>query len=509
MKPMEMTLATLPACHKLTFNTVAHEQNKAGETGFTTDVSSNAPPADAQSGANLKAIYAALVILPIAAFVWIALSGKSLPAAVGVAAPTSSAVLASQAVFRLPIFLAQIAIIIAVARLFGILLKRVGQPQVIGEMVAGLALGPSLLGSLWPEGYAWLFPTGTVRFLNALSQLGIVLFMFLVGLELDLKNLRARGRHILVISHAGMALPMLGGGLLALLLYHNYSTANTSFMEFTLFFGCAMSVTAFPVLARILAERGLSTTTLGSTAMACAAIADITAWALLALSVSVERGTGNTSAILWRMVIGGTVFLVAMFFGVRRLLEFYWRRKEQTKPSSLGHNEFSFVLLIVLLSALATELLNAHAIFGAFVAGVIMPRDGKLRAALESRLEDILVVLLLPLFFAYTGLRTNVGLISSGGEWGIAALILGVAVLGKLGGTTIAARTTGIQWREAGGLGVLMNSRGLMELVILTIGLQDGIITPALFTMMVIMAVVTTMMTSPILAWLVPSSRPA
>lgn len=468
----------------------------------------NASPADTRPVWNLKAIYAGLVILPIAAFVWIVLSGKSLPPAIGLTAPLGAALPAEQTTLKLPLLLAQIAIIIAVARVFGILLKRVGQPQVIGEMVAGLALGPSLLGAVWPEGYAWLFPVGTVRYLNALSQLGIVLFMFLVGLELDLKSLRARGRHILVISHAGMALPMLGGGLMALLLYRDYATNHTSFVEFTLFFGCAMSVTAFPVLARILAERGLSATPLGTTAMACAAVADITAWALLALSVSIERGTGAASDILWRMIIGAVLFLGVMFFGVRRLMEFLWRKNGATQ-GTLSHNEFSLILLVVLLSALATELLNAHAIFGAFVAGVVMPRDGKLRAALESRLEDILVVLLLPLFFAFTGLRTNVGLISTGSEWGFAALIFGVAVLGKLGGSTLAARASGIPWREANALGVLMNSRGLMELVILTIGLQDGIITPALFTMMVLMAVVTTMMTSPILARLVPSPKTA
>ncbi len=481
------------------------KRDETSETEFTPDGGSVTANTDHRPVWNSKVIYTALVILPIAAFVWIVLSGKTLPAAVGVAAPASST---AQGIFHLPIFLTQVAIIIAAARIFGIVLKRLGQPQVIGEMIAGLALGPSLLGAVWPDGYAWLFPAGTVRFLNALSQLGIVLFMFLVGLELDLQNIRARGRHLLVISHAGMALPMLGGGLLALLLYHDYSTASTSFMEFTLFFGCAMSVTAFPVLARILAERGLSATRLGTTAMACAAIADVSAWALLALSVSIERGSGNTAMILWRMMLGAALFLGVMFFGVRRVIAFYWKKTDATK-ATLSHNEFSFILLVVLLSALATEMLNAHAIFGAFVAGVIMPRDGKLRAALESRLEDILVVLLLPLFFAFTGLRTNVGLLITSRDWWLAALILGVAVIGKLGGTALAARASGIQWREANALGVLMNSRGLMELVLLTIGLQDGIITPALFTMMVIMAVVTTMMTSPILARLVPSPKPA
>jgi len=401
--------------------------------------------------------------------------------------------------------LAQIAVIIGIARLFGILLKRLGQPQVVGEMIAGLALGPSLLGAVCPDCYAWLFPAGTIRYLSALSQLGIVLFMFLVGLELDLKNVRDRSRHILIVSHAGMALPLLGGGLLALVLYHNYSTHLTSFMGFALFFGCAMSVTAFPVLVRILADQGLAATRLGTTAIACAAVADITAWALLALSVSIERGTGDASAILWRMVLGAAVFLGVMFFGVRRWLASYWRKAGAT-PETLSHNEFSIILMVVLVSALATELLNAHAIFGAFVAGVIMPRTGNLRVAIQTRLADILVVLLLPLFFAFTGLRTNVGLLTSSRDWWLAALILGVAVLGKLLGTAVAARASGILWREANALGVLMNSRGLMELVLLTIGLQDGIITPTLFTMMVIMAVVTTMMTSPLLTVL--SVRP-
>ncbi|MEY4386278.1 MAG: hypothetical protein RLY20_1561, partial [Verrucomicrobiota bacterium] len=309
-----------------------------------------------------------MVILPVAAFVWTLFLGRALPEALGVAATTNANILTAQAGLKLPIFLTQIAIIIPTARIFGAVMKRLGQPQVIGEMIAGLALGPSLLGVLWPSGYDWLFPSGTVRFLNALSQLGIVLFMFLVGLELDLSNVRARGRHILVISHAGMAWPLLGGGLLALLLYRNYSTASTSFIEFALFFGCAMSVTAFPVLARILTERGLASTLLGNTAMACAAIADVTAWALLALSVSIERGSGNAATVLWQLIGGAILFLGVMFFAVRRALEFWWRKKIARETAELSRNEFSVVLLLVLLSALATELLNAHAIFGAFVA---------------------------------------------------------------------------------------------------------------------------------------------
>jgi len=276
----------------------------AGDVGAASDDGGKALPAAIRSLLHPKAIYAVLVIVPVALFVWIVLSGTSMPAAVGIAAAPGTAVAAVQTYLNLSLFLTQIAVIIAVARVLGILLKRLGQPQVVGEMVAGLALGPSLLGWLWPDASAWLFPAGTVRYLGALSQLGIVLFMFLVGLELDLTSLRNRSRHILVISHGGMALPMLGGGLLALLLYHDYATAKTSFMQFSLFLGCAMSVTAFPVLARILADRGLGATSLGATAMACAAVADVSAWALLALSVSLERGAGDVSAILLRMGLG-------------------------------------------------------------------------------------------------------------------------------------------------------------------------------------------------------------
>jgi Kef-type K+ transport system membrane component KefB len=448
--------------------------------------------------------YAVLVIVPLAAFVLVLVSGGALPPSVGMAASSANDILATQSNLRLPVFLAQIAVIIAVARVFGMVLRKLGQPQVVGEMVAGLALGPSLLGIVCPPAYDWLFPVGTVRFLNALSQIGLVLFMFLVGLELDLKQVRARGWQILVMSHAGMAMPMLGGGVLAIFLYHNYAPADTTFAQFTLFFACAMSVTAFPVLARILAERNLLATTLGATALACASLADVTAWGLLAVALALERGAGNVPAILWHTLLGTVVFLSLMFFVIRPALAFLWRRSV-ARDGTLVHGELTVILLVVLVSALATEWISLHAIFGAFVAGVIMPRDGRLQSALRARLEAVLIVLLLPLFFAFTGLRTNVGLLVTARDWGFALLILLVAVAGKLGGSAVAARASHIGWREAGALGVLMNSRGLMELVLLTIGLQDGVLTPALFTMMVLMAVVTTMMTTPILARLVPS----
>ena len=469
-------------------------------------VQENAKAVDAarRDDAKLKShylLYASLVIFPIIIFLVILFVGEKLPSSVGVAAPSENGNPTVPITFNLALMLSQSAVVIAVARVFGILFARFGQPRVIGEMIAGLALGPSFLKWAWPGAYDWIFPGGVAR-LNSLSQIGIVLFIFLVGFELDLKNVRNNFRQILVVSHAGMALPMLGSGLLAFLLFHNYAPAGNSFSVFALFFACAMSVTAFPVLVRILAERNLSNTSLGVTAIACASVADVTAWAMLALAVALERGNRNVSTVLWHTIIGATIFLLLMFFAVRPMLAYYWKTRTALRfmPS---HNELSVIVLIVLLSALITEKINLHGIFGAFIAGVIMPRDEKLQAAVRMRFEDVLVVLLLPLFFAFTGLRTDIGLLATERDWCFAGLIFFVAVTGKLCGSAVAARATGFAWRDAGALGVLMNSRGLIELVLLTIGLQDGIITPALFTMMVFMAVGTTIMTTPIFSQLV------
>lgn len=456
------------------------------------------PPA---SPVNPYFSYAALVILPIAIFFLILSYGTRLPAATGMAAPAAGAATAGG--FSLSLLLVQTVVIIAVARLFGIVIHRFGQPRVIGEMIAGVALGPSLLGWAWPSAYHWMFSQDIIS-LNALSQVGIVLFIFLVGLELDLKEVRARFRQILVVSHAGMALPILGGGILALFLFHTYAPADRNFIEFALFFGCAMSVTAFPVLARILAELNLTATPLGITAIACASVADVTAWMMLAVVVAMERGAGNAGTTLWHTAVGAVVYLAVMFLILRPALARYWQRMV-SQDYKLGYNGFSAVILVILCSALATELLNVHAIFGAFVAGVVMPRDERLQSAIRSRLEDILMVLLLPLFFAFTGLRTDVGLLATPRDWYFALWIILVAIAGKLGGTVFAACASAIDWRQAGALGVLMNSRGLMELVLLTIGLQDNIITPALFTMMVLMTIVTTMMAVPLLSWIMPS----
>jgi Kef-type K+ transport system membrane component KefB len=484
------------------FSQMQPVQGKSG-SAISVDGSSNPNARRRRFFGNSSFAYLALVIVPLIAFACIIMAGKAFPPPVGIAA-SANRTTAAPIVFSLSILLGQVAVVIATARIFGILMRCIGQPQVIGEMISGLVLGPSLLGWAWPAGYECLFPGGVAR-LNSLSQIGLVLFMFLVGLELDLKHVRARFRQILVVSHAGMALPILGAGILAPFLYHDYVPAGKTFIEFALFFACAMSVTAFPVLVRILAERGLTASNLGITSIACASMADVTAWGILAVVVALERGAGNVSVIFWHIVVGAAAYIGVMFLAVRPALAFLWRRAA-ARDGVLNSNEFSLIILVILISSLYTEWLDIHGIFGAFVAGVIMPRDERLQSAIRTRFEDILVLLLLPLFFAFTGLRTNIGLLTTPQDWWFMGLIIVVAVTGKLGGSAVAARATGVGWRESTALGVLMNSRGLMELVLLTIGLQDGVITPALFTMMVIMAVVTTMMTAPLLALVVPKT---
>lgn len=441
--------------------------------------------------------YLALVIVPVLAVIGLLALGEGLPVSLGVAY-SHKASASDQAVLQLPTFLGQLAVILAAAHGLGALMRYIGQPRVVGEILAGLALGPSFLGLCWPDLHQWIFPPGSVRFHGGLSQVGLILFMFLTGLEIDFERAGVRLGRTLIVSHAGIALPMLGGVALSLFLYRDYATAQTRFMEFALFLGCAMSVTALPVLARILVERGLFNTVLGANVMACAAMADATAWGMLAVVVALERESGAAWTTLGYTLAGAALFLAFMFFGVRRALAAQWSER-WAAGKKFGQNDLMWVLLVIVLSALAMELLHLHAIFGAFVAGLAMPRDGRLRAEIRARFEDLMAVLLLPLFFAITGLRTDIGLLATPAEYGWVALIIGVAVLGKLGGSCVAARAAGIGWRDACAVGILMNARGTVELVLLTIGLQDGIITPALFTMMVLMALVTTMMTTPLL----------
>ena len=409
----------------------------------------------------------------------------------------------SAASFDLPLLLIQIIVILVAARLTGAFVRRLGQPQVVGEMIAGIALGPSVLGAQAPHLAALLFPAGSLGFLNTLSQIGLVVFMFLVGLELDPKIVRERGRSALVISHASIVAPFLLGATLAIVLYPTLAGSRVTFTGFALFMGAAMSVTAFPVLARILTERRLTRTPIGALAIACAAIDDVTAWCILAAVVVIVRATGSgvaTGVPLWVALGGSAAYVAFMLTGGRRAL-----RILETRYAARGRvtqDMIAVLMLATLASAWITERLGIHALFGAFLVGAVAPKSDDFVHAVLERFEDMMVVLLLPLFFAFTGLRTEITLIDGAGAWLVCAMVTAVAVIGKVGGSAIAARVTAMPWRDAAVIGLLLNTRGLMELVILNIGLDIGVISRELFAMMVLMALATTFMTTPLVTWL-------
>jgi Kef-type K+ transport system membrane component KefB len=384
-----------------------------------------------------------------------------------------------------------LAAVVLAGRLLAVLFRHLGQPPVIGEVVAGILLGPSLLGRVWPEAAAFVLPASVAPFLGVLAQLGVILYMFLVGLELNLGALRQRARATVAIAHAGIAVPFLLGAALALFLYPRFSSRDVPFTSFALFVGVALSVTAFPVLARILTDRHLQRTPLGVLALGCAATADVTAWCLLAFVVGVAQARVGRALL----VLGLTAaFLGFMLVVVRPVAARFLARFEEER---LTPGVVALVFAALLLSALATDLIGIHAVFGAFLLGAVIPHDSPVAAAFLRKLEDLVTVLLLPAFFAFTGLRTQVGLVSGAGEWLAVGLIVLAATAGKLGGTLAAARLSGLGWRESAGLGALMNTRGLMELIVLSIGLDLGVISPTLFAMMVLMALATTMATGP------------
>lgn len=410
--------------------------------------------------------------------------------------------LASHAVVLLSV---QAILVIAASRVLALVLRRLGQPMVIAEVLAGIALGPSLLGVLAPDTFQMLFPATSLPTLGVLSQLGLVFFMFIIGLELEPQLLRGLGKSALLISNVSIALPFLLGVTVAIAIAPSWSTEGVPLTHFALFLGVAMSVTAFPVLARILSEGGLIHTRIGALAIACAAVDDVTAWCLLALISALVKSSSLAGAGLTLVLT--FVYCMAMWFVARPLLARLV--KQRTDRRGISQRMVAATVVLLLLSALATEAIGVHALFGAFFFGVIVPRESGLAHGLRERLEDLVVVLLLPLFFAYSGLRTQIGLLDGSSAWFTAGLLTFVAVLGKWGGATLAGRTSGQSWRDANAIGVLMNTRGLMELVILNIGLDLGVISPTVFTMMVLMALVTTVMTSPLLVLLRPKQPSA
>ena len=395
----------------------------------------------------------------------------------------------------------QIGIVVAVCRVVGTLFLKIHQPRVVGEMFAGIMLGLSLLGWIAPQFSAFLFPPSSLGFLNALSQIGVIIFMFLVGLGINPKELKSHGHAAVLTSHVSITAPFVLASFLAMYLYPRLSDNSVPFTSFALFMGAAMSITAFPVLARILTERNMLQSRLGTVAIACAAVDDVTGWCILAYIVLLIR-SANAGNPIWLTVGGLIAFALVMLYGVQRFL----RRFESMyrERGLLSDNAISLMIMLALASALCTEWLGIHLLFGSFLMGAIMPKEAKFVRYVLDRFESIVVTLLLPLFFAFTGLRTNIGLVKGPEMWMYCGLIILVATAGKLGGSMLASWWTGMPTREAAGLGTLMNTRGLMELVILNIGLDIKVISPALFSMMVLMALTTTFMTSPVLEAICP-----
>ena len=395
----------------------------------------------------------------------------------------------------LAILLAQIVTIIIVARFFGWIFKKIGQPTVIGEIIAGIVLGPSLLGMYFPEFSSTLFPIESLGNLKFLSQIGLILFMFVIGMELDLKVLKNKANEAVVISHASIVIPFALGIGLAYFVYNRFAPEGVKFLSFSLFMGIAMSITAFPVLARIVQERGLHKTKLGAIAITCAAADDITAWCLLAVVIAIVKAGTFVSSLY---IIGlAALYVVTMLFVVKpflkRIGDLYATKDTLVKPV------VAIFFLTLIISSYATEVIGIHALFGAFMTGAIMPDVPKFRTIFIEKVEDVSLILLLPLFFVFTGLKTEIGLINDPYLWKVTGFIILVAVVGKFIGSALAAKFVGQSWSDSLTIGALMNTRGLMELIVLNIGLELKVLTPEVFTMMVIMALVTTFMTGPAL----------
>jgi len=397
------------------------------------------------------------------------------------------------------LLLALTAVVVA-GQALGRVFRTLHQPVVIGQVIAGILLGPSFLGRISPQAMHYVLPAEVAPFLGLLAQLGVIFYMFLVGLDLDAELLRGQFRATAWTSHASIALPFTLGSALALYLYPLLSPSQVPFTHFALFLGVAMSITAFPVLARILSERAMTNTRLGALALTCAAVDDVTAWCLLAFVVGVVSATAGGALAVGLLTAG---FIAFMFVVVRPA---FHRLAPANGGAAPSRGLLAATLTSVLVAALVTEAIGVHAIFGAFLLGAVIPRDSALARTLIQSLEDLVTVLILPAFFAFTGMRTEIGLVSGVFEWAIVALIIVVATAGKFGGTLVAARWSGLDWRYAAGLGILMNTRGLMELIVLNVGLDLGVVSPTLFTMLVLMALATTIATTPILRRLFPTN---
>lgn len=394
------------------------------------------------------------------------------------------------------ILILQIVSILSAVRIFGWICKKTGQPTVVGEIIAGVVLGPSLLGLYLPEVFNFIFPPASLGNISFLSQIGLILFMFIVGMELNLRTLKNKANDALIISHISIAATFTIGVFVAYYLFSRINQTNKDFLPFALFMGIAMSIAAFPVMARIIHERGINKTPIGPIIITCAAIDDITAWCLLASVIAIAKAGSMASTLF--VILLAIIYIYLMFKIVRPFL--HRIADTQTSKHIVNKSLIGLFFIVLFLSAYITEVIGIHALFGAFVAGVIMPSNVNFRKLFSERIEDVALILLLPLFFVFTGLRTQIGLINEPQMWIICGCIIILAVLGKSMGSALAARFIGYNWKDSLTIGALMDTRGLMELVVLNIGLDLGILTPEVFAMMVIMALTTTFLTSPLLS---------
>lgn len=457
---------------------------------------------------NRYVVFYSIVVVILTAFLWwIFHQGHALEQAkqvISISKPTTASNLSLNEFWQpfaenlhhpVALLLVQVIVIVFFARLMGIFATRIGQPSVVGEIVAGIVLGPSVVGGIFPEISAILFPAESLKSLQALSQFGLVLFMFIIGMELDVSILKRQAKSAIIVSHASILFPYVLGVGLSYFLYVEYAPDNISFTAFGLFMGIAMSITAFPVLARIVQERGLSKTPVGSMVITCAAADDITAWCILAAVIAVVKaGTAISTLFIIAAAIG---YVLVMLYLVRPFLVKF--AEVYASKENINRTVIAFIFLLVLISSFITELIGIHALFGAFLAGAIIPHNLHFKEILAEKIEDVSLVLLLPIFFVFTGLRTEIGLLSDGNLWGICFIVIATAVVGKFFGSAIPARIVGQSWHDSFVIGALMNTRGLMELVVLNIGYELGVLSPEVFAMMVLMAVLTTMMTGPAL----------
>ena len=396
------------------------------------------------------------------------------------------------------ILLLQIIVILFFCRIFSGLFLLIKQPTVVGEIIAGIVLGPSILGHFFPQAAAFLFPPDSLGNISLLSQFGLILFMFVIGMELDIDEVRKKLKETILISHAGTIVPFFLGMLVAYFIYDKYASNQTPFLSFALFIGIALSVTAFPVLARIIQEKGLTKSHLGTISLASAANGDITAWCLLAVVVAIAQTNSLLSAVY--NILFSVGYMLAMFLVVRPFLRMV---------GQVYHNEevidkklVAFIFFVLTISSFMTEILGLHALFGAFMAGVVMPADIKFRKIMSEKVEGVSLSLFLPLFFVSTGLKTEIGLLNTPGMWALCGLFILIAIIGKFGSATLTARFVGENWKDSLYIGALMNTRGLMELIILTIGYEMHILTQPVFVMLVLMTLVTTFMTTPLLGFI-------